>query len=178
MTSSVSHFFQFCLQDIICYFLPQLLISIFSSKVHPCGDHWPNFIFSGLVFQVQVISHFIFVPHLFKISSVIGPYLGSVGVHFSFWMTVFCKIEPCLGMRILRLAVLKFFLLSCGGCHFKGLLPISVPREHERELLHLVAGRKPILTPCWKLFFWLAFHSLVIIILSGLPGGPYPLASL
>ena len=34
-----------------------------------------------------------------------------------------------------------------------------------------VAGRKPVLTPCWKLFLWLAF--IIIIILNSLPGGPF-----
>ena len=33
-----------------------------------------------------------------------------------------------------------------------------------------VAGRKPTLTLCWKLFLWLAF--IIIIILSGWSGGP------
>ena len=33
-----------------------------------------------------------------------------------------------------------------------------------------VAGRKPTLTLCWKLFLWLAF--IIIIILNGWSGGP------
>ena len=37
----------------------------------------------------------------------------------------------------------------------------------------LSAGRKPILTPCWKLFLWLAF--IIIIIHNDLPRGPCPL---
>ena len=37
-----------------------------------------------------------------------------------------------------------------------------------------VAGRKPILTSCWKLFLWLVF--IIIIILNGLLGGPCPSA--
>ena len=65
---------------------------------------------------------------------------------------VFCNIGPGVGIRTLGLAVWKFFLLACGGCSFKGLLPMSVPREHENGFLHFVAGRKPILTPRCKLF--------------------------
>ena len=63
-------------------------------------------------------------------------------------MEVFLNVGAGVGIRILGLAVLKFFLLACGGCPFKGLLPMSVPREHENGFLHFVAGRKPILTPC------------------------------
>ena len=50
----LSLFFNFSFHD-ICYFLPLLLISlrILSTKVHPCGDCWPNFIISVLVFQVH-----------------------------------------------------------------------------------------------------------------------------
>ena len=41
---------------------------------------------------------------------------------------------------------------------------------------YTVAGRKPILTPCWKWFLWLA--SIIMIILNGLAGGPWPCACL
>ena len=39
-------------------------------------------------------------------------------------------------------------------------------------LLRIMAERKPILTPCWKLFLWLAF--IIIIIVNGLPRRPCP----
>ena len=39
-------------------------------------------------------------------------------------------------------------------------------------LLRIMAKRKPILTPCWKLFLWLAF--IIIIIVNGLPRRPCP----
>ena len=146
----LSLFFSLALQD-ICYFFPLLLISlsIFSSKVHHCGDHWPNFIISRF-FKSEWTAHFIFVPHLFKISSVIGPRLGSVsgqleeplqwtlGYIFPFEWLFFCAIGPDVSIRILGLAVLKFFLLACGGCPFKGLFPMSVPRELERGSFILV----------------------------------------
>ena len=45
-----------------------------------------------------------------------------------------------MSIRILGLAVLKFFLLACGGCPFKGLFPMSVPRECEKGFLHLGAS--------------------------------------
>ena len=41
---------------------------------------------------------------------------------------------------------------------------------------YTVAGRKPILTPCWKWFLWLA--SVIMITLNGLAGGPWPCACL
>ena len=57
-------FFHFSSQD-ICYFLPLQLISlrIHSTKVYPCGDHWPNFIISVLVFQLHFNNN-IYVLHL------------------------------------------------------------------------------------------------------------------
>ena len=51
----------------------------------------------------------------------------------------FSYYRPGESIRILGLAVLKFFLLACGGCPFKGLFPMSVLREHEEGsfiLLH------------------------------------------
>ena len=62
----------------------------------------------------------------------------NAGVSVSFWMTIFRNIGPGVGVRILGLAVLKFFLLACGGCPFKGLFPMSVPRELERGSFILV----------------------------------------
>jgi len=60
--------------------------------------------------------------------------------------------------------------------HF--LKPVSLPIKCAKEWLlsswiYDVAGRKPILIPCWKLFLWLAF--IIIIIHNGLPRGPCPL---
>ena len=52
---------------------------------------------------------------------------------------VFRDIGPGVGIRIPGLAVLKFFLLACGGCPFKGLLPMSSPREHEGGFHYLLA---------------------------------------
>ena len=63
----------------------------------------------------------------------------NAGVSVSFWMTIFRNIGPGMGVRILGLAVLKFFLLACGGCPFKGLLPMSSPREHEGGFHYLLA---------------------------------------
>ena len=63
----------------------------------------------------------------------------NVGVHVPFWMTVFHNIGPGVGIRILGLAVLKFFLLACGSCPFKGLLPMSSPSEHEGGFHYLLA---------------------------------------
>ena len=151
--------FSFTLQD-ICYFFPLLLISlsIFSLKVHHFGDLGGNFIISVFIFQVWVIVYFIFVPHLFKISSVIGPYLGSVswqleeplqwtlGYIFPFEWWFFCTIGPDVSIRILGLTALKFFLLACGGCPFKGLLPISIPRE--REGGSIISWLSPPCTVC------------------------------
>ena len=54
-------------------------------------------------------------------------------------MTIFRNIGPGVGVRILGLAVLKFFLLAYGGCPFKGLLPMSSPREHEGGFHYLLA---------------------------------------
>ena len=54
-------------------------------------------------------------------------------------MMVFHNIGPGVGIRILGLAVLKFFLLACGGCPFKGLLPMSSPREREGGFHYLLA---------------------------------------
>ena len=39
----------------------------------------------------------------------------------------FGNIGPGVGIRMLGLAVLKFFLLAYGGCPLQGLLPMSIP---------------------------------------------------
>ena len=69
---------------------------------------------------------------LWTISWVCALVIGSstavnVGVHVSFCMTVFCNIGPGVGIRMLGLAVLKFFLLAYGGCPLQGLSPMSIP---------------------------------------------------
>ena len=78
---------------------------------------------------------------------VLGLCLGNWRYHCSeHWGTFlllhdgFSYYRPGESIRILGLAVLKFFLLACGGCPFKGLFPMSVLREHERGFLHLVAS--------------------------------------
>ena len=53
-----------------------------------------------------------------------------------------------MSIRILGLAVLKFFLLACGGCPFKGLFPMSVPRELERGSFILVHQFSSVAQSC------------------------------
>ena len=58
-------------------------LSVLSSKVHACGDHWHNFIISVAIFEDWVIAPCIYVPHFFKILSVSGLFLGSWRYHYS-----------------------------------------------------------------------------------------------
>ena len=141
-------------RDVICYNLPLLLtpLSVGSSKVHPCGDQWHNFITSVAGFGVWVIANCI---HFFKISSVVGPFLESVswlflsstavnaGEHLSVWMVIFRNIGPDMSIKILGFAPLKFFSSGLGGCPFLGLLPMSIPTEHV-EGLHYLWALSPI----------------------------------
>ena len=96
-------------------------------------------------FQVWVIAHCTYVQHDFKIHLSVGLFLGlCLGswrnhcrerwVRVSFSMAVFCNTGWGVGIRILGLALLKFFALVCGcpwDCPFKGLLPMCIHREHE-----------------------------------------------
>ena len=56
-------------RDITYYFLPLLLtsLSVFSSKVHLCWDHWHNFIISMVIFEVGVIAPWIYIQYFFQI---------------------------------------------------------------------------------------------------------------
>ena len=63
----------------------------------------------------------------FHVLAIINSTAVNVGVHVSFCMTVFCNIGPGVRIRMLGLAVLKFFLLAYGGCPLQGLLPMSIP---------------------------------------------------
>ena len=54
--SSVTLLFNFALQGhhLLFFYLPLVLtsLSVFSSKVHACGDHWLNFIILLAIFEV------------------------------------------------------------------------------------------------------------------------------
>jgi len=104
-----------------------------------------------LIFQVWVNSPFYICTTFFLIfhlslDLVLGLCLCNWRYHCSeHWGTFFLLHDgfsyyrPGESIRILGLAVLKFFLLACGGCPFKGLFPMSVLREHEEGsfiLLH------------------------------------------
>ena len=52
-----------------------------------------------------------------------------------------------MGIKILGLALLKFFVLACGACPFKGLFLMSIPIEPVGVFHHLPALSPP-LTVC------------------------------
>ena len=49
-----------------------------------------------------------------------------------------------MGIKILGLALLKFFVLACGACPFKGLFLMSIPIEPVGVFHHL-----PAFSPCY-----------------------------
>ena len=91
-----------------------------------------------------------------------------VGVHVPFWMTVFRNIGPGVGIRILGLAILKFFLLACGSCPFKGLLPMSSPREHEGGFHYLLALSAMYCLQTLRMFMLSDGMRLLVVILIGI----------
>ena len=86
----------------------------------------------------------------------------NAGVSVSFWMTIFRNIGPGVGVRILGLAVLKFFLLACGGCPFKGLLPMS---SHYLLALSSIYCLQTLRMPMLSDGIWL----LVVILIGIIP---------
>ena len=72
-------------------------------------------------------------------------------------MMVFCNVGPGVGIRILGLALLTLLVLACTGCPFKGLLPMSVPREHDGGGVHHLPG----------LFFMYCLQTVKMAILAG-----------
>ena len=58
----------------------------------------------------------------------------NVGVHVCVILNdVFSQYRPGIGVKILGLTLLKFFVLACGGCPLKGLFPVSIPTEACRD---------------------------------------------
>ena len=108
---------------------------------------------------------------------------------FSFWLCfhawkrfrlrIKMRCEPVTNSKLTLLAAWEANKSKGQGVEGRNMPLCRKPADPEDGRLTsqnnhlLVAGRKPVLTPCWKLFLWLAF--IIIIILKGLPGRTLPL---
>ena len=123
--------FKFCLEGAspVIFFLCCWLHLVCDPQSSSLWVHFQNFRILVAVFHVWVIAHCIYIPHFFQIwlsmdlswvcVFTIWSSTGvNIGAHVSFWIMVFCNISPGVGIKILGLALLKFFLLDCGGCCF------------------------------------------------------------